>query len=79
MVSGSDELEEVVVTGYGTQRKATITGAVAAIKGEEIVKSPAVDITNSLSGRLPGLVVIQGSGEPGQDCLLYTSPSPRDS
>ena len=67
MVSGSDELEEVVVTGYGTQRKATITGAVAAIKGEEIVKSPAVDITNSLSGRLPGLVVIQGSGEPGQD------------
>ncbi|MDG2108378.1 MAG: carboxypeptidase-like regulatory domain-containing protein, partial [Flavobacteriaceae bacterium] len=67
MVSGSDELEEVVVTGYGTQRKATITGAVAAIKGEEIIKSPAVDLTNSLSGRLPGLVVIQGSGEPGQD------------
>ena len=67
MISGSDELEEVVVTGYGTQRKATITGAVAAIKGEEIVKSPAVDLTNSLSGRLPGLV-----------CLLYTSPSPRD-
>ena len=67
MISGSDELEEVVVTGYGTQRKATITGAVAAIKGEEIVKSPAVDLTNSLSGRLPGLVVIQGSGEPGQD------------
>jgi hypothetical protein len=48
MVSGSDELEEVVVTGYGTQRKATITGAVAAIKGEDIVKSPAVDLTNSL-------------------------------
>ena len=67
MTSGSDELEEVVVTGYGTQRKATITGAVAAIKGEEIVKSPAVDLTNSLTGRLPGLVVIQGSGEPGQD------------
>jgi len=67
MASGSDELEEVVVTGYGTQRKATITGAVAAIKGESIVKSPAVDLSNSLSGRLPGLVVIQGSGEPGFD------------
>ena len=67
MEAGSDELDEVVVTGYGTQRKATVTGAVAAIKGEEIVKSPAVDLTNSLSGRLPGLVVVQGSGEPGFD------------
>jgi len=67
MEAGSDELDEVVVTGYGTQRKATVTGAVAAIKGEDIVKSPAVDLTNSLSGRLPGLVVVQGSGEPGFD------------
>jgi TonB-linked SusC/RagA family outer membrane protein len=60
-------LEEIVVTGYGTQRKATITGAVASIKGEDIIKSPAVNLTNTLSGRLPGLVVIQGSGEPGGD------------
>ena len=67
MVSGSDELDEVVVTGYGTQRKATVTGAVTAIKGENIVKSPAIDLTNSLSGRLPGITVRQGSGEPGYD------------
>jgi TonB-dependent SusC/RagA subfamily outer membrane receptor len=67
LTAGSDELDEVVVTGYGTQRKATVTGAVAAIKGDDIVKSPAVDLTNSLSGRLPGLVVVQGSGEPGFD------------
>ena len=67
LTSGSDELEEIVVTGYGTQRKATITGAVASIKGGDIIKSPAVNLTNTLSGRLPGLVVIQGSGEPGGD------------
>ena len=40
LTSGSDELEEIVVTGYGTQRKATITGAVASIKGGDIIKSP---------------------------------------
>jgi TonB-linked SusC/RagA family outer membrane protein len=45
----------------------TLTGAVSAIKGEKLVKSPAVDMTNSLAGRLPGLVVIQQSGEPGYD------------
>jgi TonB-linked SusC/RagA family outer membrane protein len=65
--AGSDELDEVVVTGYGTQRKATVTGAVTAIKGESIVKSPAIDLTNSLAGRLPGITVRQGSGEPGYD------------
>ena len=60
-------LAEVVVVGYGTQKKVTVTGAVAAVKGEKLEASPAVDLTNSLSGRLPGLVVIQTSGEPGSD------------
>ncbi|MFN4144477.1 MAG: SusC/RagA family TonB-linked outer membrane protein [Runella sp.] len=63
-------LEEVVVVAYGTQKKATVTGAVVAVKGETVVKSPAVDMTNSLAGRLPGLVVIQQSGEPGNDGAL---------
>ena len=62
-----NQLNEVVVVGYGTQKKVTVTGAVSAIKGEVLVKSPAVDLTNSLAGRLPGLVVIQTSGEPGYD------------
>ncbi len=60
-------LNEVVVVGYGTQRKVTVTGAVATLQGEKIIKSPAMDISNSLAGRLPGLVVIQQSGEPGYD------------
>ena len=67
MEVGSDDLEEVVVTGYGSQRKATVTGAITAVKGENITKSPAVNLTNSLAGRLPGLIVVQGSGEPGYD------------
>ncbi|MBS1610441.1 MAG: SusC/RagA family TonB-linked outer membrane protein, partial [Bacteroidetes bacterium] len=63
----SANLTDVVVVGYATQKKVTVTGAVSAIKGEAVVKSPAVDLSNSLSGRLPGLVVIQTSGEPGYD------------
>ncbi len=60
-------LGEVVVVGYGTQKKVTVTGAVAQLQGDKIIKSPATDISNSLAGRLPGLVVIQQSGEPGYD------------
>lgn len=60
-------LGEVVVVGYGTQKKVTVTGAVATLQGDKIIKSPAMDISNSLAGRLPGLVVIQQSGEPGND------------
>ena len=60
-------LEEVVVVGYSEQKKVTVTGAVTALKGEELIQSPAVDMTNSLAGRLPGVFVIQQSGEPGYD------------
>lgn len=60
-------LEEIVVVGYGTQEKMTVTGAVVAVEGKELVKSPAIDMTNSLAGRLPGVVAIQSSGEPGYD------------
>lgn len=60
-------LDEVVVVGYGTQRKETLTGSVVNIRGKEIVKSPAPNLSSSLSGKLPGLVVNQRSGEPGRD------------
>ncbi|MFY0686747.1 MAG: TonB-dependent receptor [Cyclobacteriaceae bacterium] len=63
----ASQLDEIVVVGYGEQKKVTVTGAVAALEGKKLVKSPAVEITNSLAGRLPGLVVIQESGEPGAD------------
>jgi TonB-dependent starch-binding outer membrane protein SusC len=69
MILATDEkaLSEVVVVGYGVQKKVTVTGAVAQLQGEKIIKSPAMDISNSLAGRLPGLVVIQQGGEPGYD------------
>ncbi|MFC4096017.1 SusC/RagA family TonB-linked outer membrane protein [Euzebyella saccharophila] len=60
-------LDEVVVVGYGTQKRATVSGSVASVKGEELTKSPTVNLTNSLSGRVAGLFVNQPSAEPGYD------------
>ena len=60
-------LQEVVVIGYGTQKKATLTGSIVNVSGDEIVKSPMANVTSSLSGKLPGLIVNQRNGEPGRD------------
>ena len=60
-------LEEVVVVGYGTQRKTSLTGSIVAVKGTDIVKSPAMNVLNSMNGRLPGLIINSRSGEPGRD------------
>ncbi|MBO9619684.1 MAG: TonB-dependent receptor [Niabella sp.] len=62
-----NKLNEVVVVGYGTQKKVTVTGAVAQVKGAELEKSPAASLSNSLAGRLPGISTMQTSGEPGYD------------
>lgn len=60
-------LDEVVVVGYGTQKKANLTGAVASIKMDDVVKSRPVTTTGALlQGVIPGLQVTQGSGEPGE-------------
>ncbi|WP_229717555.1 SusC/RagA family TonB-linked outer membrane protein [Parapedobacter defluvii] len=63
----TSDLEEVVVVGYGTQRRETITGSVASVKSAELMKSPTVNVSNALAGRLPGVVATQSSAEPGYD------------
>lgn len=60
-------LEEVVVVGYGEQKKVTVTGSVVAVSGTDLQKSPAIDLSNSFAGRLAGVVAVQTSGEPGYD------------
>jgi TonB-dependent starch-binding outer membrane protein SusC len=60
-------IEEVVAIGYGTEKRATITGSVTAVRGEELQRSPAINISNNLVGRLPGLIAVNRSGEPGYD------------
>jgi TonB-dependent starch-binding outer membrane protein SusC len=60
-------LDEVVVVGYGTAKKATITGSVASVDGEKLQLAKSANFTNSLVGRLPGLVAVTRSGLPGED------------
>lgn len=67
LIQSNAQLNEVIVVGYGSQKKATLTGAISSIKGSEIIKSPATNVSNSLVGRVPGLTAIQSSGEPGAD------------
>ncbi|MHA4809163.1 TonB-dependent receptor [Flavitalea flava] len=65
--SADNSLKDIVIVGYATQKKVTVTGAVAVVKGAELERSPAVNLSNSLAGRLPGVIAIQSSGEPGYD------------
>ena len=60
-------LTDVVVVGYGTQRRANVTGAISTIKTKELVQSPVADLSNALQGRVPGIITKQSSGEPGRD------------
>jgi TonB-linked SusC/RagA family outer membrane protein len=57
-------LNEVVVVGYGVQRKSDITGATASVKGEELSKQPVLTATQAMQGKIAGVQVIQ-SGQPG--------------
>ena len=60
-------LEEVVVTGYGTQKKATLTGSIATISGEALVKSASPNLGTALAGKVAGLYIDTGNGAPGFD------------
>ncbi len=60
-------LEEVVAVGYGTQRKGNVTGAISTVKSNDLTVAPVASPTNALAGRLPGLISVQSSGQPGYD------------
>ncbi|MBP3943219.1 TonB-dependent receptor [Sphingobacteriaceae bacterium WQ 2009] len=67
LATSSSNLDEVIVVGYGVQKKETVTGSVVAVKGSELAKSPALNVSNSLAGRVPGVVATNASAEPGYD------------
>ncbi|MBR1767714.1 MAG: TonB-dependent receptor, partial [Prevotella sp.] len=67
MKPDAQNLEEVVVIAYGQQKKVTITGAVSAVNGDELLKAPVASVANALQGKLPGMSVVQRSGMPGED------------
>ncbi|TKG93996.1 TonB-dependent receptor [Puteibacter caeruleilacunae] len=67
MKPNTSDLDEVVVVAYGTKKKATVTGALTTVETEELIRTPATSVVNSLAGVMPGVTTIQGSGQPGKD------------
>ncbi|MDL2255750.1 TonB-dependent receptor, partial [Parabacteroides sp. OttesenSCG-928-K15] len=60
-------LEEVVVVGYGTQKKVNLTGSVGSVTAKELVERPQPNVQNMLQGKIPGLQVTTPIGQPGRD------------
>lgn len=68
LVEDSQLLQEVVVVGYGVQRKSDLTGAVASVKTADALKStPTGNVSDALQGRMAGVSVLSGSGNPTED------------
>ncbi|WP_342327352.1 TonB-dependent receptor [Pedobacter sp. FW305-3-2-15-E-R2A2] len=63
----NNALSEVVVVGYGTQKKVNLTGAVSNVSGNELISRQAPNTTSLLQGRMPGVQVVQNSGQPGAE------------
>jgi TonB-linked SusC/RagA family outer membrane protein len=70
LLNSSQQLNDVVVVGYGTQRKGNITGAVANIKSEDLMRTPASTTSSALVGRVAGITARQTTGRPGQGTNL---------
>lgn len=72
LVEDAQSLSDVVVVGYGRQKKSSLTGSVSTVKGAELVKSNAVNLSNALTGRVPGFFSKQESGKPGGDAAGFS-------
>lgn len=70
LMEDTQTLDEVVVVGYGTKKKINLTGAVAAIDGKALMKSPVSNISNTVAGRMPGVLAVNSSGEPSAGSTL---------
>ena len=65
MKENAVSLEDVVVVGYGVQKKVNVTGAVSMVKAEAIENRPITNVTTGLQGLLPGVSIVSSSGQPG--------------
>lgn len=63
-------LEEVVVVGYATVKRKDLTGSVASIKSEDLMKVPTSDATQALAGRMAGVQIVQTDGQPGAEASI---------
>lgn len=66
MKEDSELLDEVVVVGFGTQKKESVIGAIQSVKAADLM-TPSTNLTSTFAGRIAGIVSVQSSGEPGAD------------
>ncbi|UNY97821.1 TonB-dependent receptor [Zhouia spongiae] len=66
LITETSTLDEVVVVGYGTQKKLNVTGAVSSIKADDVVSIPATNVKDLMIGQVPGLITNQNPSLPGQ-------------
>lgn len=69
LLFADNSLDEVVVIGYGTQKKATLTGAVATVKGDILEKTPTTNLTSALAGQMTGVIVNTRGSMPGSESI----------
>ncbi|TAE61688.1 MAG: hypothetical protein EAZ89_00415, partial [Bacteroidetes bacterium] len=62
--------EELVIVGYGTQRKSDLTGSVSSVKAEELVRIPTASLEQALQGKVAGVQVTPSSGQPGAGAVI---------
>ncbi|WP_298713615.1 carboxypeptidase-like regulatory domain-containing protein, partial [Chitinophaga sp.] len=65
--SDATKLGDYVVVGYGTQKKASVVGAISQVKAEELQRASTPNLSNAIAGRVSGVVTVMGSGKPGAD------------
>ncbi len=65
LASGVELIDEVVVVGYGTQKKSLVTGAIAKVEGDDLRKAADMRVTQALQGKTAGVVITANSGQPG--------------
>lgn len=67
MEEDTEVLDEVVVVGYGAQKKESVVGAISQVSSKELLKSPAANVSQAIAGKIPGVITSQTSGAPGAD------------
>ncbi len=65
-------IDEIVVVGYGTQKRSSLVGAISQIEGDDLLVTPSTNVSSMLGGRLPGVQSVQTSGQPGADQASLT-------
>ena len=70
MTESAQQLDETVVIAYGTAKKSDLTGSVAVVSMDDIENTPAISLDAALQGRVAGMEVISGGGEPGEDASI---------